>query len=367
MSPIADRLDVRAGFCTMEGMLCTSVQMFALTSFKRLFAAVAASVSLAGCSAATSPAASTSALNRVAANPGSNGRVSAIAAAKGLIYVADYTNQAIHIYPLAGKNQQEIGLITGVPVVEYLNVDRFHNLYVVEFSAGEVLVYPRGATQPSLTLIVQPNGAFPNAVAISHSGEVAVGQFQTTGIEFYHKGATMPFNTVRPPVGFGSAGFCAYDASGNLYVIGSSASHASHIGEIKRGGKGTSIKDLGVNTGITNAKGIQIDTLGNIAVVGDSGTLNTYAPHSNTLLSTSQLLDPPSDGPNPNGGFSLKASGKNLYVASAILNSQNLGQALEYAYPAGGAIRNTITVQIPPGGDGQTAVTGVAVDPPEQP
>ena len=47
MSPIADRLDVRAGFCTMEGMLCTSVQMFALTSFKRLFAAVAASVSLA--------------------------------------------------------------------------------------------------------------------------------------------------------------------------------------------------------------------------------------------------------------------------------------------------------------------------------
>jgi sugar lactone lactonase YvrE len=289
------------------------------------------------------------------------------ASGKGLIYVADYTNNAIHIYPLAGKNQQEIGLITNVPVVEYLNVDRWHNLYVVEFSAGEVLVFPRGATTPSLTLSVQPKGNFPNAVAISHTGEVAVGQFQTTGIEFFKKGASTPFKTIAPPGSFGSAGFCAYDAVGNLYVIGSSADHASHIGEIVGGGSGSSITDLGVNTGITNAKGIQVDRKGQIVVVGDSGTLNTYAPASNNLVASVQLDDPPSDGPNPNGGFSLVKSGKNLYVASALLNSQNLGQALEYAYPAGGKIENTIDVQIPPGGGGQTAVTGVAVDPPERP
>jgi hypothetical protein len=283
----------------------------------------------------------------------------------GLIYVADDTNSEIHIYPLRGKNQKQLGSITGVPVVEYLNVDRWHNLYVVEFSAGKVLVYPKGATQPSLTLTVDPSGAFPNAVAISHTGEVAVGQFQTNGINFYHKGTTTPYNLVPPPAGF-SAGFCAYDASGNLYVILSRASGPSHIGEIVGGGSGKSTTDLGVNTGITNAKGIQVDKDGNLGVVGDDGTLNVYAAGSNTLLSSAKLLDPPNDGPSPNGGFSLLKSGRSLYVASAILDG-NLGQAYKYAYPAGGNILNTITVEPPASGSSETAVTGVAVDPPEHP
>ena len=147
-------------------------------------------------------------------------------------------------------------------------------------------------------------------------------------------------------------------------MIGSSAQHASHIGEIVGGGSGTSITDLGVNTGITNAKGIQIDKQGNIGVVGDAGTLNVYAPASNTLLSSAQLVDP-NGGPDPNGGFSLLASGKKLYVASAELNRANEGLALEYAYPAGGSILNTIVVPIVSGSE--SAVTSVAVDPPVKP
>ena len=125
-------------------------------------------------------------------------------AKSALIYVADYSSSAVHIFPEAGKNQQQIGLITNVPVVEYLNVDRWHNLYVDEFSAGQILVFPRGATSPSLTLTVQPTGAHPNSVAISRAGEVAVGQFAAHGIEFYHKGDTTPYNTVAPPAGFGN-------------------------------------------------------------------------------------------------------------------------------------------------------------------
>jgi hypothetical protein len=343
--------------------------MFASVSLLRSASAGALVACLTGCAGTAAPPASApfeaAPFAGTSLVPSAHAASDATAKAMGLLYVADYTNEAIHIYPLKGKNQQEIGLIQGVPVVEFLNVDRQHNLYVVEFSAGKVLVYPRGATSPSLTLTVEPKGAFPNAVAISRTGEVAVGQFQTNGIEFFKKGATSPFKTIPPA--YGSAGFCAYDGAGNLYAILSSASGASHIGEIVGGGSGTRMVDLGVNTGITNAKGIQIDKQGDIAVVGDSGTLNRYQAGTNTLIGTSQLLDPPSDGPNPNGGFSLLASGKNLYVASALLNAQNLGEALEYAYPAGGAIRNTVTVQIPPGGGQQTSVTGVAVDPPERP
>ncbi len=319
---------------------------------------------LSGCSGASSPSSfAGTPVTQNSATHSSFASPDAKQSKKGLIYVADYTNSAVHIYPLRGK--KEIGLITGVPVVEYLNVDRFHNLYVVEFSAGKVLVYRKGATTPSLTLSVQPNGSFPNAVAISHSGDVAVGQFQTNGINFFHKGDTTPYKIVKPVPGY-SSGFCAYDAHGNLYAIESTANGPSHIGEIVGGGKGSSTTDLGVNTGITNAKGIQVDEQGNVGVVGDSGTLNVYAPASNTLLGTSQLLDPPSAGPNPNGGFSLVKSGKSLYVASAILDG-SLGQAYKYAYPAGGSIRSTITVEPPPGGSSETAVTGVAVDPPEQP
>ncbi|HEY6485271.1 MAG TPA: hypothetical protein VIX83_02665 [Candidatus Cybelea sp.] len=280
---------------------------------------------------------------------------------KGLIYVADYTNSEVHIYPEKGTDQKEIGSIAGLPILEYLNVDRWHNLYAVEFVAGEVVVFPRGSTQSSLTLTVNPSGSFPNAVAISKTGEVAVGQFQQNGVNFYKKGSPTPYNLVPPVTGY-SSGFCAYDKRGNLYVIESTASGPSHIAEIVGGGKGTRTKDLGVNTGITNAKGIQVDTDGNIAVVGDSATLNLYKPGSNTLISTNTL----NGNPEPNGGFSLLKNGKSLYVASAILDG-NLGQALKYAYPAGGNVVNTITVEPPPSGTGETAVTGVAVDPPEQP
>lgn len=338
-----------------------------LISISRVLGAAAAAGLLVGCAAATATRP-----NDLAGAPiqpserGSSGINSAVQHTKnGLIYVADYSNSEVHIYPLRGKNQKEIGSITGLPIVEYLNVDRWHNLYVVEFTAGKVLVFPKGATQPSLTLTVEPKNTFPNAVAISRTGDVAVGQFQMNGINFYHKGATTPYNIVAPPAGF-SSGFCAYDASGNLYVILSRASGASHIGEIVGGGSGTSTIDLGVNTGITNAKGIQVDKQGNIGVVGDDGTLNVYAPASNNLLSSAKLLDPPNDGPSPNGGFSLLKSGKDLYVASAILKG-NLGQAYKYAYPGGGSILNAITVEPPAHGSQETAVTGVALDPPEHP
>ena len=334
----------------------------------RVLGAIAVAGLLAGCAASGTSNASPSELfapTQVSGQTSLSMNPAVKRSKGGLVYVADYTNSEIHIYPLRGRNQKEIGSITGVQVVEYLNVDRWHNLYVVEFTAGKVLVYPKGKTQPSLTLTVDPSGAFPNAVAISHSGDVAVGQFQTNGINFYHKGATTPYNVVPPPSGF-SAGFCAYDASGNLYVILSRASGASHIGEIVGGGSGKSTTDLGVNTGITNAKGIQVDKKGNVGVIGDDGTLNVYAAASNTLLSTAQLLDPPNDGPSPNGGFSLLRSGNSLYVASGILDG-SLGQAYKYAYPGGGNILNTITVEPPVNGSSETAVTGVAVDPPERP
>jgi hypothetical protein len=344
-----------------------SPDMKTLRSLASPIALAAASALLAGSAALAGP------LVRSAGRPAQpvahyavSPAVFAAMARRGLIYVADYSNDEVHIYPLHGKNQQEVGHISGLTVLEYLNVDRFHNLYAVEFVAGKVVVFPRGATQPSRTLSVEPGGSFPNAVAISHEGEVAVGQFQTNGINFYHRGATMPFKIVAAPATFGSAGFCAYDAHGNLYVIGSAASHASHIGEIVGGGRGNTVTDLGINTGITNAKGIQVDKDGNVAVLGDSGTLNVYAPASNTLLSTASLNDPPNGGPNPNGGFSMLKSGDDLYVASGVLNQQNEGLALEYAYPAGGNILNTIAVAIPQGGS-QTSVTGVAVDPPEHP
>jgi hypothetical protein len=306
---------------------------------------VLGALAIAGCSAASAAQRDTSIAN----------------AAGGLIYVADATNSVIHIYPLRGINQTQIGLITGVPVVESLGVDRWHNLYVVEFGAGKVLVYPKGATSPSLTLNVAPAGANPNRVAISHAGEVAVGQFQTNGIDFYRKGASAPYKRVRPPAGY-AAGFCAYDASGNLYVILSAPDGPSHIGEVVGGGSGSRIEDLGANTGITTAKGIEVDTRGDVGVLGDAATLNVYAPGTNELLSSATLLAPPNPGPNPSGGFSLIPSGDALYVASAIPDGTS-AQAYRYAYPGGGRSTNTIAVQ-PPSENGQASATSVAIDPP---
>ena len=111
--------------------------------------ALASGALLSGCSGASSPSSfAGTPVTQNSATHSSFASPDAKQSKKGLIYVADYTNSAVHIYPLRGK--KEIGLITGVPVVEYLNVDRFHNLYVVEFSAGKVLVYPEGRHDPVL-------------------------------------------------------------------------------------------------------------------------------------------------------------------------------------------------------------------------
>jgi len=283
------------------------------------------------------------------------------ASSGGLIYVADTTDSNVSVYPLAGKYQKQIGEIPNVPLAAYMNVDTAHNLYVAEFFAGTVDVYARGAKKPSLVLGVEPSGARPNGVAVSAAGEVAVGQYDPVGIEFYRKGATKPFKTIAPPANFGAPGLCAYDASGNLYVIGSSGS-PSHLGEIVGGGSGSSIEDFGTMPGIQNGRGVQVTSSGNVAVIADAGVVETFAPHSTKLLSKETLLDPPSDGPQPNGGLWFTPDGKDLYVASGILNIKSQGEALEYAYPKGGTIVNTIDVVVPKGGS-QTAVTSMTIDP----
>ncbi len=182
------------------------------------------------------------------------GRLAPDAKLKNVLYVADQSAATIEIYKQKGSNQQPIGSITeGVSGADGLFVDSKGKLYVCNFGNGTVTVYPRGATSPSETLT---GAGSPIDVVTAPNGTVYVANFNSgtdgTVLE-YPKGQTTPSKTI---VTFGSGSFpegLALDSSGNLYVAFNSSD-----GEVMEFGPGSpGGKNLGIHVGYVG--GLTID------------------------------------------------------------------------------------------------------------
>jgi hypothetical protein len=257
----------------------------------------------------------------------------------GLIYVATGASiGTVDIYPLVGKNQKQVGQITGLTNPGGLAIDHKGNLYIANEGANNILEYSPG-TKPKLVATLNDSGQYPVGVSVDpKTGDIAATNFETTtlgsgSVSFYHFGATMPYKTVTA---FTFTYFAGFDDQGNLFVDGrtNSSPPTIQVGKIRAGG--TTIATLPIS-GIAFPGGVKVDNVDNLLIDDQtSKTINCYAA---TSPYASCGTTPLGDAGDP-VDFALLNDNKYLYTADVHAP----GLALAYAFPAGGEPVNTITV-----------------------
>jgi DNA-binding beta-propeller fold protein YncE len=137
-----------------------------------------------------------------------------------LVYVSDVTSSVVDIFDVHGRKVGEI--TTGLSAPVGLFVDKKHRLWVANGGANNVLVFPRGAKAPTLTL-TQRRDYQPNDVAMCPDGTVVVANsFNAGGIAVYPPGHAMPARYLQAELS-GAGGdeyFVTCDASGNVFANG---------------------------------------------------------------------------------------------------------------------------------------------------
>lgn len=191
-----------------------------------------------------------------------------------LLYVGDYNQSTIDIFPLTGPNQEQIGTISnGVDNPWGLSIDANKSLYVA--GNGTVTVYPYGSTTPSMRY------SLPSATlyALADSAEHVF----VSGWNQHHQGHVIEFtagsNRVISHVKLGSeADGMAEDGQGNLYV----AYRGKVTGSIAKFGPGlTHKRHLGMR--IDQPQGLLVDRAGNIIVVESAADrIDVFPPGATT-------------------------------------------------------------------------------------
>jgi DNA-binding beta-propeller fold protein YncE len=273
------------------------------------------------------------------------------------LYAIAPKNSELHIYPLAGMHQREIGHIDGLPAAHGIGTDRAGNLYVAVSARSEVRVYAPLTKEPFLVLKDRVGTDVPWGVAVSRAGDVAVTNneavqpYRASHVSFFHAGATHPYATFTNLTSFAECVWDAYDEAGNLYVVGQSADGHATLGEIAGGGDGHALRDLHVSGLSRSLGGVEVDGAGDV-VVAQAARLSVFAPHSNRLLRAityGRGLDAKA--------LALTPSGDDFYVANDRLNP---AQLWEYLYPSGGTPVNKVHV-VPQGHPPIVEVSGLAI------
>jgi DNA-binding beta-propeller fold protein YncE len=306
---------------------------------------------LAGCAGSVPPIGTPGAMQRNAAM--------AMHAAKYYLYAIAPKNSEVHVYPLAGKHQSEIAHIDNLPAAHGIATDRAGNLYVAVSARAEVRVYAPMTKKPFLTLKDPVGTENPWGVAVSSTGDVAVTNsisltpYRASNVSFFHAGATTPYATFTNPMAFFISVWDAYDAAGNLYVVGQSSAGQATLGEIVGGGKGRKLQDLHAAGLSRSLGGVQVDAAGDV-LVAQAARLSVFAPHSNRLLRTISY-----GRGVVAAGLVLTPSGADFYIAN---NKLNPAQLWEYPYPTGRNAINKIHV-VPQGHPPIVEVSGLAIGP----
>ncbi len=258
-----------------------------------------------------------------------------------LIYVSDFLNNAIEIYPTTGSNPSPIGEITdGISGPQGCFVDRHGNLFVANASNQTVTMYPHGGT----TWKLQYTGfAYPTNVTVGANGMVYVDDLVGQKVVEFPRGKTRSKLTIGITYPQG----VALDAKDNLYVAYNTGAHGAGPGDVNEYAPGKkSGKDLGLP--IAWSGGDAIDGKSDV-VVADQGTgsnaaVYVFPPGSSTPSQTIDqgMLDP--------FRIAFDKQFKTLYVADPAVNA-----LLVYDY-ASGTLRHSIT-------NGLRSVYGVAVYP----
>jgi len=211
--------------------------------------------------------------------------------AKHLIYVSDFTGNAVEIYSAAGSNQSPIGEITdGISGPEGSFVDTHGDLFVTNVSNQTVTMYPHGST----TWKLQYTGfAYPTNVTAGKDGWVYVADLVGQKVVEFPKGSTRPKLTIDIAYPQG----VALDSKNNLYVEYNSGAHGGGPGDVNQyAPRSTSPKDLGLPScrGPAMPSTEAATSSQRIRVRGSNAAIYVFPPGSQTPSATiNQGLEDP--------------------------------------------------------------------------
>ncbi|MFY9738123.1 MAG: hypothetical protein WAK11_03630 [Candidatus Cybelea sp.] len=135
-----------------------------------------------------------------------------------LVYVSDHTNNLIDVFDWGGRLQYTI--TSGLNEPAGLFVDAQHNLWVANPGANDVLVFPRGSTDPTRSL---NDTNQPNDVAVRDDGTAFVADsLNEGGVAVYPPRRQAPARRLIAQQS-GAGGIESYvtsDKAGNIFATG---------------------------------------------------------------------------------------------------------------------------------------------------
>src|ERR1700729_868602 len=152
-----------------------------------------------------------------------------------LVYVSDYEGDSVAIFD--AKSGTPTGKIGGLSAAAGLFVDKHHRLWVANSGAGDVLVFERGATSPSLTLSDPQERPFDVTVCPNGTAYVSNYYILETGlgsISVYRKNQTTSSLSLADPKEYENF-FITCDAHDNVFTTLEVAGLASQVDEYPGG------------------------------------------------------------------------------------------------------------------------------------
>jgi len=278
--------------------------------------------------------------------PASGASVLNAGSRNGNLFVSDFYASTIVVYPAHAPNPAPVGKITDAVSNPYnLAVDRSGTLYV-QNNNNTVTEYPKGRTNPSKTLQEPPAGpgglGTGICVIVGNDGTVYAADHYGSQVYEFAGGSTTPTTTLDVNEAFG----LALDRRNALYV-GWSASSSS-LGRVMKFKSGsTTGHDLGIT--VQSNGGLAVDAHDNL-LVGDQGaqTIDIFKRGATKPFRTIDTA------PNYPYQFTLDRANRHLYLVSGT-------PAEVYVYDyATGTLAWTVTQGLP-GSSGYAM--GVAVRP----
>lgn len=256
-----------------------------------------------------------------------------------ILYVSSLATNDVYAYSYPGGKLE--GTLTGFALPSGLCVNAGGDIFITDYNAAAIVEYSHGATQP-LT-VLSDAGSYPVACDVDRStGDLAVansnGPRGYGDVAIYERAetASLPHVLYDVPdvyVAFG----CAYDASGNLFVVGEDTRLSFSLVELPRGS--TTFTRITLNKRVKKPYGIAAIVwdgryvgLGNVDTstlfrVRVSGT--TGAVVGSTRLTDGDHVDQ----------FFIEGSGRNRVLVGTDYEGVNVKF---WEYPAGGKSIKTI-------------------------
>jgi hypothetical protein len=198
------------------------------------------------------------------------------ASTDGTLFVADFGPNHIEEYDAAGTNQNALGSLayTNFDNPYGISVDQNGTLYVASYNNQEAMVFPQGASAPTLTIgfpII-----FPLDVAADNSGDVYVVDDRGGPILIFPPGAS---SNPQQLTGFMYPTDIAFDAAGDLFIVDHLWGKKKPLGAVFEIPVGSQTqKNLNL-TKLDFPVGVAIDSSNDLAITNlGNNTVTEYAP-----------------------------------------------------------------------------------------